>query len=130
MTEWTNEPVAGQIAAHMKRRIIAGEFSPDTRLTYGTVADDYAGRGLEGANLGTARQAMLKLREEGYVQIYQGKGVLVLPPDQRDDEADPVNRRLVQLNEAIRDLDDRLSAIEQWREQGEDRGRRDGGQAR
>ena len=71
-------PVYVQLAAILRERIKAGELPPGRALPSETTLMQEHGLARE-----TVRKAVRVLRDEGLVQIVQGRGVYVLPPSGR-----------------------------------------------
>jgi GntR family transcriptional regulator len=72
------DPPYRQIAAWLRARILAGEFSPDVPLP-----SEKALVGMFGVARETARKAVQLLRDEGLVVIVPHRGAYVVPEDQR-----------------------------------------------
>jgi GntR family transcriptional regulator len=71
-------PVYLQLAAILRARIESGELPPGRRVPSETTLMQEYGLARE-----TVRKAVRVLRDEGLVQIVQGRGAYVLPEDQR-----------------------------------------------
>jgi GntR family transcriptional regulator len=71
-------PVYRQIAAIIRDRIISGEI-PARRA----IPSEKQMMGEYGAARETVRKAVRVLRDEGLVEIVQGRGAYVVPEDQR-----------------------------------------------
>jgi len=71
-------PVYVQLAAILRERIKAGELPAGRALPSETTLMQEHGLARE-----TVRKAVRVLRDEGLVQIVQGRGVYVLPPSGR-----------------------------------------------
>ncbi len=71
-------PVYLQLAAILRARIMSGEMAAGRALPSETTLMQEHGIARE-----TARKAVRVLRDEGLVQIVQGRGSYVVPKDQR-----------------------------------------------
>jgi GntR family transcriptional regulator len=71
-------PVYRQVAAILRARIESGELAASR-----PVPSESTLMGEHGIARETARKAVRVLRDEGLVQIVQGRGAYVLPADQR-----------------------------------------------
>jgi GntR family transcriptional regulator len=71
-------PVYMQLAAILRARIEAGELVPGRALPSETTLMQEHELARE-----TVRKAVRVLRDEGLVQIVQGRGAYVVPPDER-----------------------------------------------
>jgi len=72
------EPVYRQVAAVIRGRIESGEIPPGR-----AVPSESQLMGEFGIARETARKAVRVLRDEGLVEIVQGRGAFVIPDDQR-----------------------------------------------
>jgi GntR family transcriptional regulator len=71
-------PVYRQLAAILREQIDRGEFPPDRPIpTKKALQETY------GVSQGTAERAVDVLREEGLVETSFGRGVFVVPEEQR-----------------------------------------------
>lgn len=67
-------PVYLQVASELRRRIQAGKLPPGRRVpSEVSIEQEF------GVARGTARKAILVLRDEGLIETVQGKGSFVLP---------------------------------------------------
>jgi GntR family transcriptional regulator len=71
-------PVYLQLAAILRARILSGELGPEGRLPSETTLMQEHGIARE-----TARKAVRVLRDEGLVEIVQGRGAYVVPESER-----------------------------------------------
>jgi DNA-binding GntR family transcriptional regulator len=71
---WDERPLYLQVAEALREQITEGKIEPGERLpTEAELADTY------GVARETIRQALRKLREEGMIRTYQGRGSYVPP---------------------------------------------------
>lgn len=71
-------PVFRQLAAILRGKIASGEYAADRPLPSKlTLRQTY------GVSQGTVERALAELKQEGLVVTVTGKGVYVLPPDER-----------------------------------------------
>ena len=71
-------PVYLQLAAILRALIASGELAPESRLPSETTLMQEHGIARE-----TARKAVRVLRDEGLVEIVQGRRAFVVPPSER-----------------------------------------------
>lgn len=99
------QPKYQQIAADLRARIEAGEFTPGDQLpTHAALMERY------GVALNTVRDALGELRERGLVETFQGTGTFVLPPGERGEQ--DTEALLSQLRSEIHDLTERVESLE------------------
>ncbi|MGH7868698.1 MAG: GntR family transcriptional regulator [Candidatus Dormibacteraceae bacterium] len=66
-------PLYAQIAASLRRALIEGQLQPGTRLpTTRTLAEEL------NVNVHTVQRAYLELRDEGLLQLRQGRGAVII----------------------------------------------------
>jgi len=94
-------PAYEQIAADLRAAIAEGRLGPGDRLP---TEREHAGR--YGVAIGTYRQAIAMLREEGLVSTYKRHGTVVLvPPEQpRSPEYTELSARLDRVEDAVAEL--------------------------
>src|SRR6516165_2167962 len=95
-------PVYEQIADDLRTAIHEGRLQPGDRLP---TEREHASR--YGVAIGTYRQAIAMLREEGLLATYKRHGTVVLvPPEQpRSPEYTELSARLDRIEEAVAGLD-------------------------
>ncbi|WP_293768746.1 GntR family transcriptional regulator [uncultured Corynebacterium sp.] len=71
-------PAAERAYAHVKARIISGEFPDTTMLSEGEVAEAL------GLSRTPIHEAFLRLEVEGFLKLYPKRGALVVPINQED----------------------------------------------
>jgi 8-oxo-dGTP pyrophosphatase MutT (NUDIX family)/DNA-binding transcriptional regulator YhcF (GntR family) len=94
-------PAYEQIAADLRAAIEAGRLQPGDRLP---TERQHASR--YGVAIGTYRQAIARLREEGFLATYKRHGTVVLVPPERprSPEYTELSGRLDQVEEAVAEL--------------------------
>ncbi|MFG3380890.1 GntR family transcriptional regulator [Streptomyces sp. NPDC047999] len=113
MAEFTGQAKYLEIANDFKRRIRQGELEPGTKLPSETklMADHEVSRTV-------ARQAISRLREDGYVISHQGKGSFVTRPEEprqvrRSPEFEEIAGYLADMRREVRRLGERMDKLEQ-----------------
>lgn len=118
MPEWTAEPVSQMVANDLRGRIASDEFEVGAQLpSVSRLTKEYADRGVP-ATLGTVRSAIAKLREDGLVVSYQGKGAFVrAKPEAGSPEYREIMSAMTELREAmdqaVSTINERLDRLEQ-----------------
>jgi GntR family transcriptional regulator len=101
-----------EIAEEIRRRIRAGDVRPGERVgTYESLSKDY------GAAIGTIRNAIAVLADEGLITTTQGVGIFVaelLPPAGGGHSAEYVDvmRQLAEISDQVRRLGERITELE------------------
>ncbi|MFD9970569.1 winged helix-turn-helix domain-containing protein [Streptomyces sp. NPDC059011] len=113
MADFTGRARYLEIADDFKRRIRDGVLSPGDKLPSETelMAD-------HGVSRTVARQAISRLREDGYAYSHQGKGSFVtLPgedrPTRHSPEFEQITAYLAEVRRDVRRLADRMDQLEQ-----------------
>lgn len=113
MAEFTGRAKYLEIADDFKRRIREGELSPGTKLPSETEL-----MSAHGVSRTVARQAISRLREDGYVLSHQGKGSFVTLPDEprpakHSPEFEEIAGYLSEVRRDVRRLAERMDQLEQ-----------------
>lgn len=101
-----------QIADALRADIIEGRLTAGDKLPSGrALAEEY------GVAAMTVQHAVRRLRDEGLLVAWQGRGVYVTdattpPGDDETDRYAAIIRKLEQLTESVADLDRRLTTVE------------------
>lgn len=117
---WTVDPTVDSrppylaVAEHLRRRIAAGEFQPGDQLPSGKeLARTYQ------VAPNTVLNAIRALRDAGLVSSQQGRGTFVRDTSPADVDLygestgyQALHARLADIQQALRDLDDRVGALE------------------
>jgi DNA-binding GntR family transcriptional regulator len=94
-----------EIAAEIRRRILAGEVRPGERVgTYESLGEDFR------AAIGTIRNAIGVLADEGLITTTQGVGIFVVDPLSPGDRR-PVDESLGATSERLAALDKQLGSL-------------------
>jgi DNA-binding transcriptional regulator YhcF (GntR family) len=95
-----------QAADDLRKRITAGEFRPGEKLpSIRELAEEY------GVAPQTMQNALRELRNAKVVASQQGRGLFVRDPDSQ--AAGPEPERLAAVEAGLRELQDRMAAVEQ-----------------
>ncbi|MER5181322.1 winged helix-turn-helix domain-containing protein [Streptomyces sp. NPDC002896] len=122
MADFTGRAKYLEIADDFKRRIRDGELPPGEKLPSETEL-----MAAHGVSRTVARQAISRLREDGYVISHQGKGSFVtLPggdrPVKHSPEFEQIAEYLSEVRRDVRRLAERMDQLEQLvRQQPQDR---------
>lgn len=113
MAEFTGRAKYLEIADDFKRRIRDGELSPGTKLPSETEL-----MSTHEVSRTVARQAISRLREDGYVLSHQGKGSFVTLPDEPrpakySPEFEEIAGYLSEVRRDVRRLAERMDQLEQ-----------------
>lgn len=112
MTDFTGRAKYLEIADDFKRRIRDGKLAPGEKLpSESTLMTDH------GVSRTVARQAISRLREDGYVISHQGKGSFAtLPgedrPAKRSPEFEQISEYLAEMRQDVRRLSERMEQLE------------------
>ncbi|MFE0376430.1 winged helix-turn-helix domain-containing protein [Streptomyces inhibens] len=112
MAEFTGRAMYLQIADEIKRQIRNGELVPGDRLpSEATLMKDHD------VSRTVARQAISRLREDGYAISHQGKGSFAAMPSEgaakrQGSEYEQITQHLDQVLHDVRDLARRMDDLE------------------
>ncbi|WP_435611899.1 GntR family transcriptional regulator [Streptomyces sp. bgisy159] len=114
MAEFTGRAKYLEIADDFKRRIRKGELTPGTKLPSETALMD-----THDVSRTVARQAISRLREDGYARSHQGKGSFVTLPEEprpakHSSEFEEIAGYLTEVREEVRRLAERMDQLEQF----------------
>ncbi|WP_328768627.1 winged helix-turn-helix domain-containing protein [Streptomyces sp. NBC_00286] len=112
MAEFTGRAAYLQIADEIKQRIHDGKLSPGDKIpSEATLMTDHS------VSRTVARQAISRLREDGYVISHQGKGSFVAVPSEDRERRSPEFTQITEhLDEVLRDVRKLTARMDQLEE--------------
>ncbi|MFJ8362763.1 GntR family transcriptional regulator [Streptomyces sp. NPDC093984] len=113
MAEFTGRAKYLEIADDFKRRIRQGKLTPGEKLPSETALME-----THGVSRTVARQAISRLREDGFVISHQGKGSFVTLPEEprptkHSPEFEEIAAYLSDVRQEVRRLAERMDQLEQ-----------------
>jgi DNA-binding GntR family transcriptional regulator len=112
MAEFTGQAAYLQIADEIKGKIHDGELSPGDKIP-----SEAALMKAHDVSRTVARQAISRLREDGYVISHQGKGSFVAAPSQGRERRSPEFTQITEhLDEVLRDVRQLAARMDQLEE--------------